>query len=128
MIFDACFKYLTTVFTNIAGFLIRFRRLFDAIRLQLALRLKQRLGGSASPNLTYGILQQASGTPLFISFQAVQLQVISFKFYMYSLVNIRHAVVYTFPSCELRGFPFPCTAPHKTVPRLGLRGGTPLTL
>ena len=62
-------------------FLVRFVRLFDAIRLQLALRLKQRLGGSASPNLTYGILQQASGTPLFISFQAVQLQVISFKFY-----------------------------------------------
>ena len=30
-------------------FLVRFVRLFDAIRLQLALRLKQRLGGISLP-------------------------------------------------------------------------------
>ena len=38
-----------TVFTNSAGFLIRCMRLFDAIRLQLALRLRQRLGGISLP-------------------------------------------------------------------------------
>ena len=38
-----------TGFTNIAGFLIWCMRLFDAIRLQLALRLRQRLGGISLP-------------------------------------------------------------------------------